>query len=153
MKSVFGDSKTVRDGLIHYLLAEVLFAAFLGGSIQFIILVTLKGYALFAFQGIWGMLMDLTITWCSVLLSVSLMSRKQKIDSVGVAFTSTTFLLAVAAVSIPYLHILSAMSRVDISYLVMKEALHTCVFYTSTLIYFSGFSVRSLLKETLFAHH
>ncbi len=145
---IFGDSKTFRDGLLHYLLAGVLFAAFLGGSISFVILFFMRQQALFLFQGVWGMIIEGVITWLAVMLSARLMNRNREHDVIGMALVATGFALIASLVALPYLHFFSVISRSTTTYLFLKEALHICIFYSATMLYFSGASSRSLLKGT-----
>lgn len=147
MKSVFGDHKTFQDAFIHFLLADVLFAAFLGGSIEFIILFIFRSKALFAFQGFGGMVVEAAVTWLSVFLSARMMRRTRHHDSIGIAVMATGFSLLTALIAAPYLGFFSEISHAPLIYLVLKEALHTSVFYSATMVYFSGMSIHSLFKE------
>jgi hypothetical protein len=146
MKAIFGDSKTFRDGLLHYLLAGVLFSAFLGGSISFVILFFLRRQALFMFQGVTGVIIEAAITWCAVIISARLMRRNRDNDVLGMTLIATGFALLVSLVALPYIHFFSVISRSSEIYLFIKEAVNICVFYTATIIYFSGSSLKALLK-------
>jgi hypothetical protein len=147
MKAIFGDKKTVRDGFIHFLFADVIFAAFLGGSIQFVILFALRGDALFLFQGVGGIVIEALVIWGSVVLSARCMRRARTHDSLGIAFVSTGLSICAALLILPYLGFISELSRVTGLYLFIKQSVHVCVFYTATIIYFSGLSARNLLKD------
>jgi hypothetical protein len=147
MKSVFGDRKTIRDGFIHFFLADVIFAAFIGGSLEFIILFTLRNRALFLFHGVPGIVIEGLVTWFSVLLSAKIMQRERTIDSIGLAFIATGFSVASALIALPYIGFFSQISKVSTLYLIIKESLHASLFYTSSLLYFSDISLRSLLKD------
>ncbi|MCC2630401.1 MAG: hypothetical protein K0S38_210 [Candidatus Paceibacter sp.] len=147
MKAVFGDKKTIRDGFIHFLLADVIFAAFLGGSIEFFILFALRGDALFMFQGIGGIIIEALVIWGSVFLSARCMQRKRTDDILGIAGVSTGLALLAALLVIPYSTFISDLARVSGLYLFIKQSLHVCIFYTATIFYFSGLSARGLLKD------
>jgi hypothetical protein len=144
---MFGDSKTFRDGLLHYLIADVLFSAFLGGSVSFVILFFMRQQALFLFQGVWGMVIESVVTWLSVMLSVRLMNRTRDHDVLGMTFVATGCALIASFVALPYLHFFSVISRSSTTYLFLKEALHIAVFYSATVMYFNGITFKSLLKN------
>jgi hypothetical protein len=145
--TIFGDRKTFRDALLHYLVADVLFSAFLGGSVSFVILFFMRQQALFLFQGVWGMVIESTVTWLSVMLSVRLLNRTRTDDVIGMTFIATGFGIIASLVALPYIHFFSVISRSSTTYLFLKEALHIAIFYSATMIYFSGSSLKSLLKN------
>ena len=147
MKSILGDTRTVKDGVIHFFLADVILAAFLGGSIEFIILFFMKDRALFLFHGAGGVLVESVVTWLSVYLSARLMHRTQSGDSLGIALISTGLSIVSTLIVLPYIVFFAEISRVTEMYLFIKEAMHACIFYTATMIYFSGLSPKALLKD------
>ena len=147
MKEALGDTKTLKDGFIHFIVADVILAAFLGGSLEFVILFFMKYRALFLFHGIGGIVVESVVTWLSVMMSARLMRRSRDADAMGIALIATTFSVISTLVVLPYIAFFSEISRVTELYLFIKEALHACIFYTATMIYFSGFSPTVLLKK------
>jgi hypothetical protein len=81
------------------------------------------------------------------------MRRNRTADSFGLALVATGFSLMVALVALPYLEFFSELSRMPTTYLFLKEGLHTCVFYSATIIYASGFTLRGLLKTKTKPQH
>jgi hypothetical protein len=147
MKNYLGDYTTVRDACLHFFVADIMLSAVLGGSLEFIILFFAHSNALFLLHGSVGVVVESVVTWVSVLLSARLMRRMRNADSLGIALVSTSLSIFSTLIVVPYITYFSQVSPLTGSYLFIKEALHACIFYTATMIYFSGYSPRSLMIE------
>jgi len=132
--------------LKHFVLADIILALVVGGLFQFILVLIARQYVAVLSHGIFALVIEAVMTWFIVWVSSRFFRTKPAERSGSIALVATSFSILLVLLSLPFLEFLATVGGTTVPFLLVKDLVHVVIFWTATFLYFSDYSLSSMIQ-------